>query len=120
MKKVLVGLTVLIATNAFADFSGEYLKRNAVVDIKQQGNKIQFSINSSMGQNVCNLEGTAVLMDANRANFTPEDKSDKCVAVLNFGGNGIKITTENCDDYCGLNAGGSMDGSYQKKTTKKK
>lgn len=120
MKKVLIGLTVFVATNVFADVSGDYVKKNAGVDVKQQGKAVEFSISSSVGQNVCNLEGTAVMIDANRAAYTPEDKSDKCVAVLNFVGNGLKVTTKDCDEYCGLNAGGSMDGSYQKKITKKK
>jgi len=118
MKKILIGLTFLVATNVFADVSGEYIKKNGVVELKQQGKTVEFSINSSVGQNVCNLEGTAVMINANRADYTPEDKSDKCVAVLNFSGSGLKVTTKGCDEYCGLNAGGSMDGSYQKKITR--
>jgi hypothetical protein len=119
MNKILICLTVLLATNAFADVSGEYIKKNGIADVNQQGKAVEFSINSSVGQNVCNVEGTAVMIDANRAIYTPEEKSNKCVVVLNFKGGVLKVTTKDCDEYCGLNAAGSMDGSYQKKTSKK-
>ena len=117
MKKVLIGLglTILVTTNAFAEFSGEYVKKNAGVDVKQQGDSVNFSINSSVGQNACNLEGTAVMIDAKSAAYTPEDKSDKCVALFNFAGGKLKVKTKDCDGYCGMNAEGSMDGSYRKK-----
>lgn len=122
MKKVIVGfgLAVLVATNAFADFSGEYTKKNAAVDVKLQGRAVNFSINSSVGQNVCNLDGTAVMMDAKSAAYTPEDNSNKCVVLFDFSGGRLKVTTKDCDGYCGLNAGGSMDGSYRKEIARKK
>lgn len=119
MKKILIGLVILVATNAFADFSGEYVKKNAGVDVTQQGEAVKFSINSSVGQDACNLEGAAVMIDAKSAAYTSDDKSDKCVAILNFAGSGLKVTTKDCDGYCGINAGGSMDGVYKKKIAKK-
>lgn len=119
MKKVLIGLVILLATSAFADFSGEYIKKNAGVDVKQKGDSLKFSINSSVGQNSCNLEGAAVIIDVNSAAYTSADKSDKCVAILNFAGSGLKVTTKDCDGSCGVNAGGSMDGAYKKKIVKK-
>jgi len=105
----------IAATNALADFSGEYVDENAVVDLKQEGKAVNFSINSSVGQHACNLEGTAVMMDATSAAFTPEDKTDKCVVLFNFAGGSLKITTKDCGEYCGMAAEGSMDGSYRKK-----
>lgn len=122
MKKILFGLslTIFIATNVFADFSGEYAKKNAAVDVKQQGKAVNFFINSSVGQNACNLEGIAVMIDAKSAAYTPEDNSDKCVVLFNFVGNGLKVITKDCDGNCGLNAAGSMDGAYRKKTVQKK
>lgn len=122
MKKVLIslGLTIFVTTNAFADFSGEYVKKNSGVDVKQQGNTVNFSINSSVGQNACNLEGTAMMIDAKSAAFTPEDKSNMCVVLFDFAVGRLKVTTKECDGYCGMNAEGSMDGSYRKKTAQKK
>lgn len=49
----------------------------------------------------------------------PNDKNNMCVAALNFGGSGHKITTKDCDGYCGLNAGGPMDGVCQRKIRRK-
>ena len=111
-----LALTVaFIPVIALADVSGEYSKKNAVAELKQQGKAVEFSINSSVGQNICDLEGVAVMIDQNRAAYTPDDKSDICVAVLNFSGGQLKVTTKDCDNYCGLNAAGSMDGQYKKK-----
>jgi hypothetical protein len=59
------------------------------------------------------------MIDAKSAAFTPEDKSDKCVAILNFAGGGLKVTSKDCDGYCGMNAEGSMDGAYRKKLPRK-
>ena len=117
MKKFIIGLSlaIFIATNAFADFSGEYVKKNGGVDVKQEGNRLKFSINSVVGQNVCNLEGSAVIMGAKSAAYTSEDNTDKCVALFAFAGRKLKVTTKECGGYCGLNAEGSMDGSYRKK-----
>lgn len=114
--KHFLALTVaIIPAIAFADVSGSYSKKNAVAELKQQGKAVEFSINSSVGQNICEIEGVAAMIDDNRAAFTPGDKSDKCVAVLNFTGGQLKVTTKDCDNYCGLNAAGSMDGQYKKK-----
>ena len=111
-----LALTVaIIPAIAFADISGSYSKKNAVAELKQQGKAVEFSINSSVGQNLCMLDGVAVMIDKNSAAYTPDEKSDMCVAVLNFTGGQLKVTTKDCDSYCGLNAAGSMDGQYKKK-----
>lgn len=111
-----LALTVaIIPAVALADVSGSYSKKNAAAELKQQGKAVEFSINSSVGRNMCELEGVASMIDENRAAFSPSDKSDKCVAVLNFTGGQLKVTTKDCDSYCGLNAAGSMDGQYKKK-----
>lgn len=105
----------IIPSISFADVSGSYGKKNAFAELKQNGKTVEFSINSSAGQSICELEGAAAMIDENRAAFSPSDKSDKCVAVLNFTGGQLKVTTKDCDSYCGLNAAGSMDGQYKKK-----
>lgn len=98
---------------ALADIGGSYAKKNAIAEIKQQGKSVEFSINSSANQNVCELEGVAAMIDENRAAYTSGDGADKCVAVLNFSGGQLVVTTKGCEGYCGLNAAGSMDGSYK-------
>lgn len=116
MKKILVGLslTILVSTNAFADFSGEYVKKNGVVDIAQQGNQIKFAINSSVGMHACDVEGSAAMTDANSVVYKSGDSS-QCVITLTFSGNKLKVKTKECDGSCGMSATGSMDGAYRKK-----
>lgn len=106
-------------TNAMGNFVGEYVKENAGVDIKLQGEAVNFSINSVVGESACNLDGKALAMSAQSAGysaaFATGDKSNACVARFDFSGRGLVVTTKDCDGYCGMNAVGSMDGSYQKK-----
>jgi len=121
MKQIfIIVLLVLLATNAFADVGGEYNKKNGVVEVKQSGKVLNFSINSSVGEHVCNLEGAALMIDAKRAAYTSQDNTDKCTAVLNFAGGVLKVTTKDCEGVCGMNAAGSMDGTYRKKVSKRK
>lgn len=103
-----------------ADLSGEYGKKNAGVKVKQQGNSVEFSINSGVGQNVCNLEGKALMISANKAAYSSDDKADKCTTLLSFEGGGLNVSTKDCDGYCGVGASGSMDGVYQKEIGQKK
>lgn len=114
MKSIrLLALTIaLLPCITLADIGGTYSKKNAVAELQKQGSSVEFLINSSVGQNTCELSGVATMIDKNRAAYTPLDKSDKCSAVLNFSGGHLKITTRDCEDYCGLNASGSMDGQY--------
>lgn len=110
---------VEIAINAIPNIIGEYIKENAVVNMTQQDKAVNFSINSAVGENTCDLEGKALMASTHSAvfvaSFATGDKSDKCVARFDFADSGLKITTKDCDRYCGLNAVGSMDGFYQKK-----
>lgn len=118
-RQVEIDKGVEIATNAIPDVIGEYVKEDARVNVKQQGKAVNFSINSAVEQNTCELEGTALMMSAHSAGFSAAfstgDKSDKCVVRFDFADGGLKVTTKECGRYCGLNAAGSMDGSYQKK-----
>jgi len=118
--KVLLMALVLISPTAFtADLSGAYQKQNGVVEVQQQGNQVAFSINSSVDMHACNLGEddqplVARMLDATRAAWTSEEMSDRCVVVLNFAGGQLKVTTKDCDSYCGMDAVGSMDGTYHR------
>lgn len=89
-----------------------YKKAGAAVAVQRGPKSVDFGINSIVGQDVCNLEGTAVLVDKERFAYTDDDPADKCVAVLNFAGGKLAVTTKGCASSCGLNAAGSMDGTY--------
>ncbi len=89
-----------------------YRKANGIAALQPQTGGASFEIQSSQGQAQCTLEGTARPIDAGRWAYTPDDKADQCVAVLNTRGGRLVVTTKGCESYCGLNAAGSMDGSY--------
>ena len=126
MKRLVICFaSIAYSVAAFADVSGEFVKNNAGVEIKQQGDSISFSINSSVGDNVCNLNDddkplVAQMIDANRAVWSSNDRSNKCTVLFNFTSGHLKLTTKDCDSYCGMNAIGSMDGTYKLKKTKEK
>lgn len=105
-----VAVVSVFSGTACAD---EYAKQNAVAEVSRNGASVEFSINSSAGQNACNMDGAAQMIDENRAAYTSGDGADKCVAVLNFAGGQLIVTTKGCESYCGLNAAGSMDGAYK-------
>jgi hypothetical protein len=126
MKRLFFWMIAAIVLHPFGsmclgvDFTGEYENKYSLATVTQKGNSIKFSISSSFGQNSCDIEGIAKMVDKNRAAYTnPTDSEDNCVIVLNFNpgveGMALKITTKECDGYCGLNAAGSMDGLYIKK-----
>lgn len=111
--RILSLVVAFMPVMALADIGGSYAKKNAAAEIKQQGKSVEFSINSSANQSACELEGVAAMIDDNRAAYTSGEGSDKCVAVLNFSGGQLVVTTKGCEGYCGLNAAGSMDGTYK-------
>ncbi|EIC30566.1 MULTISPECIES: hypothetical protein [Methylomicrobium] len=111
MKKYAALIISLITLPAYADASLE--KDNGTLEIKNAPRGIGFSINSSVEQDVCGIEGTAEIVDDHRAAFTPIDKSDLCVVLFDFQSEtAIKVTTKSCEGYCGISAVGSMDGTY--------
>jgi hypothetical protein len=102
----------LASTCAMAQPVERFKKRDGVVDLVRGNGGVKFEIQSVRGQSQCTLEGAATFVDANRAAYTSEDMADTCVALLNFTGGKLKVTTKGCDSQCGLNAGGTMDGIY--------
>ena len=125
MKKAALFLSFLAVTFAAqADgVTGSYTKKNGVIDIKQNGGDIAFSINSSVDMHACNMGEDdpliAKVVDGNRAAWTSEDNTETCVVLLTFTPASVKVTTKDCDGYCGMNAVGSMDGVYKRKKGKK-
>jgi len=108
--------------DAHRDVSGTYEKRNAIVEVKQKGEQIAFSANSSVGDNACNLGDdaepmVAKMVDSNRAIWTSSD-GDNCTVILNFKGDELKLASKDCESSCGIRAVGSMDGVYKSKKSK--
>lgn len=112
-KLISASLALLFSIAAMADgVGGRYENDHGIIQITEQQGGVAFDINSSVGQNTCGLDGIAKNIDGARAVYTPEDPADKCVAVLNFSPSGVKVATKGCENYCGMNAAGSMDGDY--------
>ncbi len=115
MKRYMFALAALVLSHAtLAAGPVIYEKKNASVEIQKHGDAVDFSINSVVGQNLCEFEGKAFMVDAHRAAYTSDDENDMCVVLLNFSNNQLTVTTKDCSIYCGLHAEGSMDGRYKK------
>lgn len=112
MKSILFLILATACAGALAD---TYTKRGAEAEITRAGDKVNFSLVSAVGQNRCELEGTAEAVDKDRFAFTDGDPKERCVAVLNLSGGKLAVTTKGCASYCGAGAETSMDGSYSKK-----
>ncbi|WP_027159150.1 hypothetical protein [Methylobacter luteus] len=116
MKKI-IGLAFLVAaTGSYADsVTGKYSKEDAVVEISETKGGVNFEISSVVDQSSCNVSGTAKIIDAHRAAWTPDDPENQCSIVINFkDNNNLTVTTKDCFYYCGVAAGESMDGDYKK------
>lgn len=119
-----IGLLLLVAhANAQADFSGKYVKQNGEVVVRQKGQNAEFSISSVTGiggfPTTCGLEGSLLMIDAERGTYTSPDKTDLCSATLKFAGEDLEVSTKNCASACAQRAIGSMDGVYRKKKSSK-
>jgi hypothetical protein len=91
----------------------KYAKADGELLIKKTGNQAQFKISSSRDQHSCEMEGAATMSSDTDATYKP-DVQDKCTARLKFSAGQIEVKTQACDDFCGTQAGGSMDGIYKR------
>lgn len=114
MNKIIFAALLMFSACGYA---ATYEKNNATLEARPvNGGKggVEFSINSNNEGTACNIDGVATTIDSHRAAYTPDDKSDLCVVLLDFNKNGsAKVTTKDCNSYCGLQAEGTMDGLYK-------
>lgn len=116
MKMAIFVVMLVFSAMAQADgVSGRYVGYDMVAGIAEQQDGIAFEISSNVDQSACSIDGVAKPIDGARAVFSPADPGDKCVVVLTFTTDSLKVTTKDCDGYCGMGAEGSMDGVYMKK-----
>lgn len=107
-------------SSAFAagdGISGDYKKKNGDIVVRLIDGQVYFRANSVVGMHSCNIGADdapkiAKLIDRNRAVWSSSDNSDSCVVMFNFSGKQMKVTTRDCDGYCGAAAAGSLDGTY--------
>lgn len=125
MKRINVVLAVLLigiigcgGTDS-DNISGTYKKGNGEATIsKIAKDKLSFSINTSVGMSSCNIgdsDQLVVVYDGKKSGrFKTEDG---CEITFEFSDNTLKLTSNNCDGYCGPQASGSIDGAYSKSGT---
>lgn len=116
MKTITIALLMLLSGSVLAD---DYVKPNGGLTFNQGEYEAEFSINASLGGDaVCNLEGIALAVDPNqtqRSRWVFEDAGSQCQAVISEHKDGsVKVTTKDCEGYCGMSAVGAMDGKYLK------
>lgn len=75
----------------------------------------RFSINTNVDMHVCDVEGIATAIADTPQHTTLEWRNEsQCVITLTWGENRVKVNaTEECNSYCGMNAGNSLSGVYK-------
>ncbi|HEJ9059023.1 TPA: hypothetical protein SML50_003323 [Serratia fonticola] len=75
----------------------------------------KFLINTNVDIHVCEVEGIATAIADTPQHTTLEWRNkSQCVITLTWGENRVKVNaTEECNSYCGMNAGNSLSGVYK-------
>lgn len=103
------------ASAVLPDGKAKYKKDDGTTEVEVVGKEVRFDIKSGRGDKTCGMDGTALMIDATRAEYHPKDKDDKCVVQLKFSDGRLEVNTDECDrNYCGMGAEGSMDGLYKR------
>lgn len=79
------------------------------------GQQAKFSINTNVDMHACEVEGiaTAIAETSEHTTLQWRDK-EQCLITLTWGQNRVNVkTTEECNSYCGMNAGNSLSGVYK-------
>jgi hypothetical protein len=123
MKKCVITLLVGLCCHATiaAERKGDtfiYQKANGEIRLSAvPGNDQQatFLINTNVGMHVCEVQGIATAIADTPQHTTLEWRNDNhCLITLTWGQNRVKVNAnEECNNYCGMNAGNSLSGVYQ-------
>lgn len=93
-------------------------KDNGTIELSRADDGVTFSINSAIGQYSCEASGMAKTVTSTQFSYTSPDGyegKDKCRVIIDFiSTEQVKVTTDSCSYYCGMQAIGSMDGDYKK------
>ena len=112
---LLVGIVGCSGTDS-DNISGTYKKFNGEATIKKlEKDKFSFYINTSVDVHSCNMGDSnkliAVFDGKKNGSFKTEDG---CQLIFEFSDNTLKLSSNNCQGYCGPKAIGSIDGAYSK------
>ncbi|VXD06048.1 conserved exported hypothetical protein [Enterobacterales bacterium 8AC] len=123
MKKCVITLLVGLCCHAAiaAERKGNtfiYQKANGEIRLSAvpgNGQQATFLINTNVGMHVCEVQGIATAIADTPQHTTLEWRNDNhCLITLTWGQNRVKVSAnEECNSYCGINAGNSLSGVYQ-------
>ncbi len=79
------------------------------------GQQAKFSINTNVDMHVCEVEGIATAIADTPQHTTLQWRDNaQCLITLTWGQNRVNVqATEECNSYCGMNAGNSLSGVYK-------
>lgn len=115
---VLAGLfcTSAMATKVEGD-TLTYQKSNGEIRLSavpRNDQQATFSINTGVDMHACNVEGTANVVANTKGHTTLQWQEGQCKITLKWGQTNVKVTAdEECNSYCGMNAGNSLSGTYK-------
>lgn len=94
-----------------------YEKANGEIAISQVQNhptQAKFDIVTNVEMHVCNVEGIAdTVSDSKAFTLLQWQDANQCKITLKWGDKQVQVmATDECNSYCGLNAGRSMNGTY--------
>ncbi|QHB32843.1 hypothetical protein F0T03_12125 [Yersinia canariae] len=87
------------------------IRLSAVPNNDQQA---MFSIKTNVGMHACNVKGIASVVANTKDHTTLQWQEGQCKVTLKWGQASVKVTAdEECNSYCGMNAGNSLSGTYK-------
>ncbi|WP_156292702.1 hypothetical protein [Serratia oryzae] len=77
--------------------------------------QVRFSINTNVEAHVCEVEGVATAIADTTQHTTLQWRDNaQCLITLTWGQTRVNVkATEECNSYCGMNAGNSLSGVYK-------
>jgi hypothetical protein len=92
----------------------KYTKEEGSADLEVSDGQLMFSIRTNMGPSSCDLSGTARWSDRTTAKYASADTSDACTVTFKFIEGQLDVETSECNERCGMQAAGTMDGLYSR------
>lgn len=95
-----------------------YQKSNGEIRLSPvQGNdqQVKFIMNTNVDMHACEVEGTAVITaDSPEQSILQWQDKSQCRITLKWGQAKVNVkASEECNSYCGMNAGNSLNGIYK-------
>ncbi len=105
----------VISAETNGDLLGEYINKNAWVDIyflAEDKSYFKFKLSAFNNLQLCEIDGSAnfVGTEKNQAGYANQE----CSMAFKFENTSLQLTTKNCDNLCPNEAGKVLTGEYKK------